>query len=155
MTLSIEVQAPPEQVFALVSDIGRYREWSPQAFEATRLDDGPIGAGLRYWTAGQRGTRQGPMRTTEVVVTDFEPPPRLGFAAMKRAGTYRTTFVITPSGRVRVEWIVDPPSTRLVPFIRQPPVSPVPEELCAEEHARTLYILQGSSWSCRRPGPIA
>ena len=119
MTFSIDVGAPPVEAFALISDIERHGEWSPQAFEATRLDNGPISVGTRYRTHGQKGARKGPMRTTEVVVTEFEPPSRFAFEATEAAGTYRTTFVISPLGLgSRVDRIVDPPTTGSVAFIR-------------------------------------
>ena len=126
MTFSIEVQAPPERVFALVSDIERHVDWSPHPFQAVRLDEGPIGPGSHYRTAGQRGVRKGAMRTTDVVVTEFEPPSRFGFAATEPAGTYHTTFDITPLGSgSRVERIIDPPTTGLVPFIRHRVLAPM------------------------------
>ena len=126
MTFSIDVGAPPAEAFALISDIERHGEWSPRAFEAARLDSGPIGVGTRYRTAGQKGARKGPMRTTEVSVTEFEPPTRFGFEAIEAAGTYRTTFVISPLGTgSRIMRIVDPPTTGLVPFIRHRLLGPV------------------------------
>lgn len=119
MTFFIDVQSSPEEIFALVSDIERHGEWSPQVFEATRLDSGPISVGTRYRTAGQKGARKGSMRTTEVVVTEFEPPSRFAFEATEAAGTYRTAFVISPLGTgSRVGRIVDPPTTGLIAFLR-------------------------------------
>jgi uncharacterized protein YndB with AHSA1/START domain len=119
MIFSIDVTSPPEQVFALVSDIERHGEWSPQEFEATRVDDGPILVGSRYRTAGRKGARKGTMRATDVVVTEFMPPSRFAFAATEKAGTYRTTFVIQPTATgSQVDRIVDPPTTGVVAFIR-------------------------------------
>jgi len=45
MTFAIDVAASPADAFALISDIRRHAEWSPQEFEATLLDDGPIHVG--------------------------------------------------------------------------------------------------------------
>ena len=55
--------AAPEQAFALVADIERHGEWSPQEFEASRVGDGPIGVGATYRTAGRTGARKGVMRS--------------------------------------------------------------------------------------------
>jgi hypothetical protein len=126
MTFAIDVNPAPDAVFALVSDIERHGEWSPQEFEAARLDDGPIGVGSRYRTAGRKGSRRGHMRTTEVVVTEFSPPSRFGFEATEKAGTYTTTFVISSTGAgTHIERIVDPPTTGAVPFIRHRLLAPV------------------------------
>jgi hypothetical protein len=119
MTFAIDVSAPADEAFALISDIERHGEWSPQEFEATRIDSGPITVGSRYRTAGRKGARKGHLRATEVEVTVFEPPTRFGFAATETAGNYRTTFVISASGSgSHIERIVDPPTTGVVPFIR-------------------------------------
>jgi carbon monoxide dehydrogenase subunit G len=126
MTFSIDVQAPPDEVFSLVSDIERHGEWSPQEFKAQRIDDGPIGVGSGYRTTGRKGARKGPMRMTDVVVTEFAAPSRFGFAATEEAGVYRTTFVISPAGvGSRIERIVEPPTTGAVAFIRHRLLAPV------------------------------
>ena len=119
MAFAIDVEASPDGAFALISDIERHDEWSPQEFEATRIGGGPIGVGTRYRTASRKGTRKGVMRTTELVFTEFSPTTRFAFAATEKAGTYRTTFVIAPSGDgSHVERIVDPPTSGAVAFIR-------------------------------------
>jgi uncharacterized protein YndB with AHSA1/START domain len=128
MTFAIEVSAPADEAFALISDIERHGEWSPQEFEATRIDSGPIAVGSRYRTAGRKGARKGHLRATDVEVTAIEPPRRFGFAATETetAGTYHTTFVFSASGTgSHIERIVDPPMTGAVPFIRHVVLAPV------------------------------
>lgn len=126
ITLAIDAAAPPDQAFALISDIERHGEWSPQEFEATCIDIGPITVGWRYRTEGRRGTRKGHLRATVVEVIVFEPTTRFGFTATETAGTYRTTFVISASGSgSHIERIVDPPMTGVVPFIRHVVLAPV------------------------------
>jgi hypothetical protein len=125
MTFAIDVAASPDEAFALISDIERHGEWSPQEFKATRIDSGPIGVGSRYFTAGRKGSRKGQLRTTDVEVTACEPATRFGFAATETAGTYRTTFVISPAeSGSHIERIVEPPSTGAVPFIRHVLLAP-------------------------------
>ena len=126
ITFAIDVSASVDEAFALISDIERHGEWSPQEFEATRIDGGPITVGSRYRTAGRKGARKNHLRMTDVEVTAFEPPTRFGFAATETAGTYRTTFVISASGSgSHIERIVDPPTTGAVPFIRHVVLVPV------------------------------
>ncbi len=126
MTFHIDVAADQQTAWALLSDIERHGEWSPQEFEATKDIDGPVGIGTRYRTAGRKGARKGHLRATVVTVVEHEPPTRFAFDAVEDAGTYRTTFVITPLGTgSRVERIIDPPMTGLVPFIRHGLLGPV------------------------------
>ena len=126
MTFSIEVGRTPEEVFALISDIERHGQWSPQEFEVERLADGPTGVGTRYRTNGRKGARRGVLRENEVVITEFEPPTRFGFAATEKAGTYRTTFVITSvTGGSRIERIVEPPDRGATAFVRHRLLAPV------------------------------
>lgn len=42
MRFSVDVEADPSTAWALISDIQRHGEWSPQEFEARKLDDGPM-----------------------------------------------------------------------------------------------------------------
>jgi hypothetical protein len=126
MRFSVDVEADPSTAWALISDIQRHGEWSPQEFEATKLDNGPIGVGTRYRTAGRKGVRKGVMRSTDVVVTDFAPTATFGFEASERAGTYRTAFLISPAGTgSSIERIVQPPATGLVTFVRHVLLAPV------------------------------
>jgi uncharacterized protein YndB with AHSA1/START domain len=46
-TLSIEIAAPPERVWAETIDIERWPEWTPTVKYAKRLDAGPITVGSR------------------------------------------------------------------------------------------------------------
>ena len=126
MRFSIDVAADPSTAWALISDIQRHGEWSPQEFEATKLDDGPIGVGTRYSTAGRKGVRKGVLRSTDVVVTDFVPTATFGFEATEHAGTYRTTFLISPAGTgSSIQRVVQPPTTGIVPFVRHVLLAPV------------------------------
>ena len=124
MRFVIDVSAAPDVAWALISDIGRHGEWSPQEFEATKETADPVRVGSRYRTAGRKGARKGVLRTTEVVVTAFEPITTFAFEATERVGVYRTTFQIEPSGPgSRIERV--PPMHGLVPFIRHGLLAPV------------------------------
>ena len=141
MRLSIDVSTNATTAWELISDIARHDEWSPQEFEASKLDGGPVGVGTRYQTAGRKGARKGVLRSTDVVVTEFEPTSRFGFEATERVGMYRTTFLISPKGTgSHIERLVEPPTTGLVPFVRHvlfsyPPVRAAEHER-AEDEAR-------------------
>jgi hypothetical protein len=126
MSFAIDVTAPPEEAFELIGDIARHGEWSPQEFEARKLDDAPVGIGTRYRTAGRKGARPGVMRETDVIVTAHERPTTFAFAATERVGTYRTAFDISPNahGGSHIVRTVDPPESGAVPFIRHRLLAP-------------------------------
>ena len=46
-TVSIDIQAPPDRVWAIMSDIRRWHEWTPSVTSIRRLDEGPLRVGSR------------------------------------------------------------------------------------------------------------
>ena len=71
-SVSIDIAAPPERVYQLVSDITRMGEWSPECFECkwTKGASGPV-VGARF-KAKNRGGR-GPAWFNTPVVTEAAP----------------------------------------------------------------------------------
>ena len=76
-TVSVDVAAPAEAVWALVSDLSRMGEWSPETTGVTWLDGatGPS-VGARF-----RGTnRRGPRRwSTTCTIVACDPPTELAW----------------------------------------------------------------------------
>lgn len=67
------IDAPPEAVWAFVSDPRRYPEWSVVTERMTEVEDGPVQEGTRYSEIGGLGPFTG---VSEWVVTSFDPPRR-------------------------------------------------------------------------------
>ena len=70
--LELEINRPPADVFAYVTDLERLGEWQENLISATLESDGPIRVGSRI-----REIRRGPFgRRMEalVEVEEFEPP---------------------------------------------------------------------------------
>jgi uncharacterized protein YndB with AHSA1/START domain len=107
---SIDIAAPPERVWALVTDIGRMGEWSPNTIHAEWADaarqEGPA-VGRRF-----RGTNRLPIVrqwTSTATVTAFEPGRRFAFAVGKNPDDPNTlwSYDLAPSRagtRVTERW---------------------------------------------------
>jgi uncharacterized protein YndB with AHSA1/START domain len=65
-----KIAAPPETVWAFVSDPARYPEWSVVTDEMTHIEDGQVGEGTVYREFGGLG----PMTDeSEWIITSFDP----------------------------------------------------------------------------------
>lgn len=96
-SVSIEIAAPPEQVYALVSDITRMGEWSPECVrcEWTKGATGPV-VGARF-KAKNKG-RRGPAWFNTPVVTAAEPGREFAFnRSGPGIGSYTWRYVLEPT----------------------------------------------------------
>jgi carbon monoxide dehydrogenase subunit G len=70
---SVHVEAPPERVWAFVSDVRRCPEWVAFTDGMGHVDDGDPGVGFRYTEYGSVG----PLRSeSEWRIVEFDPPRR-------------------------------------------------------------------------------
>jgi len=70
--------APPEEVFAYVSNLDHLAEWQSGVTRAQRTSDGEMRAGA---TAEVTREMLGTAMTAPLLVTAYEPPRRLGIAS--------------------------------------------------------------------------
>jgi len=93
-----EIDAAPEQVWAVLADVERWPDWTPTMTSVRRLDEGPLGS------ASSAEIRQPKLPKTVWRVTRFEPGRRFEWAAGGPGMTTRGDHVVEPldGGRSRV-----------------------------------------------------
>jgi uncharacterized protein YndB with AHSA1/START domain len=101
-----EIGAPPEQVWAMVSDVTRMGEWSPEASEGEWLS-GATGPqpGAKFRSTNRVGKRKW---KTVATVVDADPGRRFSFRVGSmglKVAEWSYTFEPTPTGcRVTESW---------------------------------------------------
>ncbi len=96
-TLESEVQisAPPEEVFAYLSDLEKHPEWS-HSMEIKRTSEGPIGVGSTY---ASKGKNFGITANDTVEVTEHQPNERFAWRTAGAMGMkFGWSFEMRPQG---------------------------------------------------------
>ena len=117
---SIVIDAPPEAVYAVLSDVTRTPEYSPEVTSCTWLDGADQArVGARFEARNKVG--RGPAWSNKPVVTVAEPGREFAFARTEKfAGTVEWRYLLSPEGtgtRVVESYDVTAPLTRLGWFI--------------------------------------
>jgi uncharacterized protein YndB with AHSA1/START domain len=94
---TIEIAAPPSQVWGLVSDLTQMRRWSPQNFRTVVL--GRARQGARFANVNRRGLAFWPTWGTVVA---FEPEKRLAFRIDSNRSVWSFDLAPTADGGTRV-----------------------------------------------------
>ena len=94
------IAAPPERVFAGITDLDRMGEWMPGFVRIERLTEGPLRKGSQF-----RMTRRmfGREATEQFEVADYDPPRVFGLfvdgtKGSSRSGWFRFRQTIAPTG---------------------------------------------------------
>jgi hypothetical protein len=98
-SVTLHMQAPPDAVWDLVSDVTRIGSYSPETFEAEWLDGatGPA-VGAKFRGHVKRNGR-GPVYWSECVVTDSVPGSAFGFDVVVGPRTLNHwEYAIVPAG---------------------------------------------------------
>lgn len=92
---SIEIDRPPEVVFAYLDQLERHDEWQAEIVSTRVETDGPIGVGTRVREIRKIGGRE---QDASYEITEHEPPRRTAFRGV--AGPVRPlgTVVVEPIG---------------------------------------------------------
>lgn len=111
LRFKIDVEAPPEQVFATVADLANHGRWAnPKAgLEVRPVSEGPVKVGSTF-RSSQRFA--GKDTGADITITQYRPSSTLAFDAVqagkKKSVRYTNTFTLTPSGRgTTVERAID------------------------------------------------
>jgi uncharacterized protein YndB with AHSA1/START domain len=91
ITESVHVEAPPEVVWAAVSDLTRMGEWSPECRKVVLLGGGPVKVGSRMVGINRRGVFVWPTLST---VVRLEPGRALGWKTRESGATW--TYELEP-----------------------------------------------------------
>ena len=112
VTVSRMIAADPDTVWAILSDVTRMPELSPETLRVRRLDDAPVAVGSRF----KGGNRIGLLRwTTVATVTELEPGRAFAFE-------------ISPPSRTQWRYELDPVEggTRVTESMRKEDPQPAP-----------------------------
>ncbi len=96
---TVDVSAPPAQVWALVSDLPRLAEWSPQVVKCFKQGSGPIQLSTRFLNLNRRGLLAWPTRSK---VVRFEPHREIAFRVKDNYTVWSFTLDPTAAGGTRI-----------------------------------------------------
>ncbi len=95
---SIEIEAPPEKVWAMVSDIERMSSWSPQVVRST-VDGDEVGVGTTF---ANENLQDDVVWPTNAKVVRFEPPRDFAFKVKENRLVWSFELEPLPDGGTRV-----------------------------------------------------
>lgn len=95
---SIEIAAPPAEVWALVSDLRNMPRWSPQV-RKTFVRGGAMQVGAKLFNINRRGLLVWP---TQAIVTDYEAERRVAFKVRENWTVWSFTLEPTEDGGTRL-----------------------------------------------------
>ncbi|MFT7670959.1 MAG: carbon monoxide dehydrogenase subunit G [Planctomycetota bacterium] len=102
ITVSTQVSAPIEQVFAVYTDIGKAVDRIPAITALEILSEGPFGNGTRWRETRLMFKKEA---IEEMWVSDFNPPSSYRVDAESHGSRYSTLFSFTPEGDgTKVTW---------------------------------------------------
>jgi uncharacterized protein YndB with AHSA1/START domain len=121
----IQIDAPPERVFEILSDIPGHGAWANQkaGLQVKPVSDGPLSVGSMFKSEQKFA---GKHAAADIKVTQLAAPTTLAFEAHqggKKPVTYTSTFALTPSGGgTLVERTLEPDPSGLMVAIAKPAI---------------------------------
>jgi uncharacterized protein YndB with AHSA1/START domain len=108
MESQVQISAPPEEVFAYLSDLEKHPEWS-HSMEVKKTSEGQVGVGASYRS---KGKNLGITANETVEVTEHRPNERFGWRTTGAMGMkFGWSFELSPQegGTLLIERF-EPPS---------------------------------------------
>lgn len=96
---SIEIDAPPAQVWALISDPRRIAGFSPQVVKTVVRGSGPVTTGTKFFNINHRGPVVWP---TQAMVVRSEPHSEFAFRIKENYTIWSFTLEPTANGGTRL-----------------------------------------------------
>lgn len=96
---TIEIDAPPAQVWALISDPRRMAAFSPQVVKTVVRGGGPVTKGTKFLNLNHRGPVLWP---TQSMVVRFEPHTDFAFRVRENRTIWSFALEPTPDGGTRL-----------------------------------------------------
>ena len=121
----IQVAAPPQKVFDVLSDIPSHGTWANQkaGLEVKPVSGGPTAIGSTFKSSQKFA---GKHAAADIRVIQLDAPTTLAFEALqegKKPVTYKSTFTLTPSdGGTLVERTLEPNPSGLMVTIASPAI---------------------------------
>jgi len=138
----IFITAPPEEVWALISDLERGPEWSVVTLSCEMTSEGPLGVGCTYRAVSKFVASK---ITTEHEIVEWVPPRRIVTKVIKGAdSTFSQTCELQGEGTVLTmsnEFAVPP---GLPGFLGNKLTQQV-TDILAEELRRIKEVVEGAS----------
>lgn len=99
-SVSTEIRAAPETVFAYVSDLSKHGEWAANALRVEPRDNTPLRVGKKYDSTATVGGRE---FHAALQITAYDPPRVFSFSGSDETGTFSHRFTFEPvENRTRV-----------------------------------------------------
>jgi uncharacterized protein YndB with AHSA1/START domain len=93
--VAVQIDAPPEQVFAEVADLTRHPLWAADPLTVEPVAPGqPVDVGARYRSVARS---KGKTIEAELQVTAYDPTARFAFTVTDLTGRYEHVFTLQPS----------------------------------------------------------
>lgn len=97
---SVDIAAPPEKVWTLVSDLPRLSEWSPQVVKSFLLGGRPLRQDSRLLNLNRKGLLVWPTRSQ---VVRFEPGHEIAWRIAENGATWSFTLEPSAAGTLLVQ----------------------------------------------------
>lgn len=139
---SIVVNAPPDKVFAYVSDLTNTTEWGTFTTAIRQTSQGPIGVGSTFEADGKQFGKH----TDTAVVTEYVPGKKVAFETKGDTGHVRNWFALEEEGGgTRLSKVLEFIKPALLTRFAFPILMVVGPKALTNDLAKIKQILEGSA----------